>query len=352
MSGGIRVISIYADLLRKRGHEVVLVSLPRRRPGWREQLKSLVRLRKLPRAESQGSYLDNLDLRHRVIESHRPIIDDDLPDADVVIATWWETAAWVRDLSPSKGKKAYFVQDYGAHDGQPLDAVAATWRYGLHMFTISEWLRRLVLQHTGLVDLAVVPNSVDFELFNASARDKQDHPTVGFLHDLRTQKGTGDILQALKLVLKSLPDLRVVCFGPHVPAEALPPGSEFHRFADDKDLPRIYSKCDVWVFASSLEGFGLPILEAMACRTPVVATPAGAAPELLAAGGGRLIPHGDTRSMANAIIDVLRLDNADWRLLSTKAYQSVCGFTWNDATDMFERQLQVALNGRELSMLR
>lgn len=352
MSGGIRVVSIYADLLRKRGHAVVLVSLPRRRPRWRERLKALVRLRKISTAESRGSYLDKLDLDHRVIEDHRPIVDDDLPDADVVIATWWETAAWVRDLSPSKGKKAYFVQDYGAHDGQPLEAVAATWRYGLHMFTISEWLRGLVLENTDLDDLAVVPNSVDFTLFNASVRDKQIHPTVGFLHDLRSQKGTDAILQALQRVLKELPNLRIVCFGPHLPSEALPPGSEFHRYADDQDLPRIYSKCDVWVFASSLEGFGLPILEAMACRTPIVATPAGAAPELLASGGGRLIAHGDIPALANAIIDVLSLDNANWRALSREAYESVRGFTWDDATDMFERQLQLAADGSELSTTR
>lgn len=348
MSGGIRVISIYADMLRKRGHEVTLVSPPRRNPSLRDRVRSLIRQRKVPEFQPRISYLDTLGLDHRVIDCYRPIVDRDVPDADVVVATWWETASWVRDLSSSKGKKAYFVQDYGAHQGQPLEAVAATWRYGLHMFTISAWLRGLMLEQTGIDGISFIPNSVDFRRFYSPERDKQTHPTVGFLHDLRSQKGTNSILLALRNVQMELPDLRVISFGPHQPKDALPEGSEFYHFADDKDLPSIYSKCDLWLFASTLEGFGLPIVEAMACRTPVVATPAGAAPELLGRGGGRLIPHGDPAAMASAIMDILTLDNADWRLLSRKAFDSVQGFTWDDATDLFEHQLQLALVGRDL----
>ncbi|MBN8474446.1 glycosyltransferase family 4 protein [Sulfuritalea sp.] len=348
MSGGIRVISIYADLLRKRGHEVTLVSPPRRKPSIRDRIRALIRQRKFTGIQPRVSHLDSLGLDHRVIDRYRPIVDDDLPDADVVVATWWETASWVLNLSPSKGKKAYFVQDYGAHEGQPLDAVAATWRYGLHMFTISAWLRGLMLEHTGFDDISFIPNSVDFCRFNSPERDKQIRPTVGFLHDLRSQKGTTSILLALRSVHLRIPDLRVISFGPHLPLEALPEGSEFFHFADDHDLPSIYSRCDVWVFASTLEGFGLPIVEAMACRTPVVATPAGAAPQLLKSGGGRLIPHGDPAAMADAIVEILTLDSNDWRLLSRKAYDSVQGFTWEDATDMFEHQLQLALMGSDL----
>lgn len=349
MSGGIRVISIYAANLRKRGHEVTLVSLPRRKPSLRERVRSLIRRRRVTELQPSNSYIDGLGLDHRVIDRYRPIVDADLPDADVVIATWWETARWVRDLSPAKGKKAYFVQDYGAHDGQPLESVAETWRYGLHMFTISAWLRALMLEHTGFNDIPVISNSVDFSRFNSPERDKQELPTVGFLHDLRSQKGTDSILLALRMVQEEVPDLRIVSFGPHRPIEPLPKGSEFFHCADDKDLPLIYSKCDVWLFASTLEGFGLPIIEAMACRTPVVATPAGAAPELLSAGGGRLIPHGEPTAMAKATVGILKLDNADWKALSRNAYESVQVFTWDEATDMFEYQLRLAVdNGGHL----
>ena len=68
----------------------------------------------------------------------------------------------------------------------------------------------------------------------------------------------------------------------------LPRDTEFHLRPPQDRIRDIYSKCDAWLFGSRSEGFGLPILEAMACRTPVIGTPAGAAPELLGDGRGIL----------------------------------------------------------------
>ena len=60
----------------------------------------------------------------------------------------------------------------------------------------------------------------------------------------------------------------------------------------------------MWLFPSRSEGFGLPILEAMACRTPVIGTTTGAAPEILACGAGILVDIDDAKMMANAIIHI------------------------------------------------
>jgi len=57
---------------------------------------------------------------------------------------------------------------------------------------------------------------------------------------------------------------------------------------------------------SLYEGFGLPAAEAMACGTPVVASRAGALPEVLATGGGGiLVPPGDAEALAKAIASLL-----------------------------------------------
>ena len=54
--------------------------------------------------------------------------------------------------------------------------------------------------------------------------------------------------------------------------------------------------------------------------------------------------------MAGAIVDILSLDDADWRVMSLKAYDAVRGFTWEDATDLFERELQHAVDRKEESI--
>jgi glycosyltransferase involved in cell wall biosynthesis len=73
-----------------------------------------------------------------------------------------------------------------------------------------------------------------------------------------------------------------------------------------EDLVRTYNEAEVMVSPSLYEGFGLPAAEAMACGTPVVATTAGAFPEVIADGEtGVLVPPGDAPALAEAIQSLL-----------------------------------------------
>src|SRR6202008_5001925 len=123
MSGGIRVIAIYAKRLLDRGHRVNLVSVPRAATRKLHRIQDVL----LPRRQLK-SHFDGLGVDPRVLEKARPITDADVPDADGVIATWWETAEWVSALSPSKGRKCYFVQHHEIHPSQPTERVKATYR--------------------------------------------------------------------------------------------------------------------------------------------------------------------------------------------------------------------------------
>ena len=107
-----------------------------------------------------------------------------------------------------------------------------------------------------------------------------------------------------------------------------------------KDL---YSSCDAWLFGSLNEGFGLPILEAMACRTPVIGTPVGAAPELISEGNGILVKPEDPEDMARAIIQIVNMSNEQWKKMSDVAYKTATSYTWDDATDLFEEAIYTAI---------
>src|SRR4051812_44384686 len=208
LNGGIRVIAIYAERLKQRGHDVVVVTRPRPIASLKNKVKSLVKGEGWPiDPNTLPDHFDGVDVDLRTIESRRPIEDRDVPDADVVVATWWETAPWVNALSPRKGAKAYFVQDFGANDGQPMDKLAATWRYPMHRIVISNYIRDLVREQVGEVEMSYVPNSVDLEQFQSPPRGKQPTPVVGTIYSRSRFKGADIAIAACELAHKKLSDL-------------------------------------------------------------------------------------------------------------------------------------------------
>jgi glycosyltransferase involved in cell wall biosynthesis len=290
--------------------------------------------------------LDELPhIRHHRVPEARPFVDADFPDADVVVATWWETAEWIARLSPRKGKKAYFIQGHESTiDGMPAERVEATLDLPLHPITIAEFLVAHLRERHGRTDVSFVPNSVDLSRFDAPSRGKAERPTIACLYTGEARiKGFDLTMAALFEVKLRVPDLRVVCFGTQAPpAGFFPSFVEFHRDPPQAEIPRLYASADVYAHGSRVEGFGLPILEAMACRTPVVATPAGAAPELLREGRGRMISKLDASEMARALVDVLTMPEPEWRALSLRAYSHAHGYTLDDATARLEAALERA----------
>lgn len=344
LSGGIRVCAIYAQALMNRGHDVFVVSTPP--PPKNRSLKS--RVKRLLKGQGWTSqvgkepgHFDNLKVPHKVIEKWRPIVDADVPDADVVVATWWETAEWVNALAASKGRKAYFIQGDERFIHMPHDRVEATWKLPLFRITISQWLVDLGRNYYGVDQVECVPNGVDPKQFHAPVRGKQKTPRVGMLYSPSPVKGCDIAFEAFRIAERNVAQLQLVLFGQHKPTEEvpLPKGTEFHhRPAQDK-IKDIYASCDAWLFASRSDGFGLPILEAFACRTPVIAVPMGASPELLKPGGGLMVKPQDPIDMARAIERVCRLSNDDWKQMSEIAYQTAQRNTWERCCEMFEAAL-------------
>jgi glycosyltransferase involved in cell wall biosynthesis len=342
-SGGVRVVAMYAEALARFGHQTTVVYPAPAVPPLKRKVKSLLRGQGWPvQVASPPSHLDGRVIERRVIAPHRPIVSADLADADVVVATWWETAEWVARLDASKGAKVYFVQhDETVFSFQPVERVAATYRLGLHKITIARWLVDLMRDRYGDREVSLVPNAVDTSQFQSPPRGKQPKPTVGLLYGRQAFKGTDIVLRALALARQRLPELSVVAFGGEPPErpDAFPTGTSFTINPTQAEIPKLYARCDAWLFGSRSEGFGLPLLEAMACRTPIIATPAGAAPELVAAGGGLPVRHENPEDMCRAILELCAMPNEPWRALSARAHAIASSYSWDDAARQFERAL-------------
>jgi glycosyltransferase involved in cell wall biosynthesis len=93
-----------------------------------------------------------------------------------------------------------------------------------------------------------------------------------------------------------------------------------------RDLPALYSAAVAMVFPSLYEGFGLPVLEAMACGTPVVSSTGGSLPEL-AADAALYVEPSDEAAIADAIATVLR-DASVRGELRVRGMARARQFTW------------------------
>jgi len=135
---------------------------------------------------------------------------------------------------------------------------------------------------------------------NSEDRNKGARYLLEALHLLKTRRGSARPDLHLTLVDRPQEALELV---PRLVAEfGLEDRVTFSGRVSREELVRLYNRSELVVSPSLYEGFGLPAAEAMACGVPVVATTAGAFPEVIDDGvTGLLVPPGDPAALAEAI---------------------------------------------------
>ncbi|HEX5634178.1 MAG TPA: glycosyltransferase family 4 protein, partial [Gemmatimonadales bacterium] len=127
----------------------------------------------------------------------------------------------------------------------------------------------------------VIPHGVDDRFFRASG-EKSAAPSVLFVGTLDGRKRGRYLLDAFQRMVRAAHPEAVLDFvGP--PGPPLP-GVTYHTGIGDDALASLYRRAWVYASPSAYEGFGLPYLEAMACGTPVIASPNPGSREVLAEG--------------------------------------------------------------------
>ena len=106
----------------------------------------------------------------------------------------------------------------------------------------------------------------------------------------------------------------------------------FTDFVVDADLPYFHNASDLFVYPSSYEGFGLPILEAMSCQTPVITSNTSSIPEV-ANNSAILIDPFDKSALSEAMLRVLNSPSllAEY---GEKGYKNSLKFTWSNTAKL------------------
>ena len=230
--------------------------------------------------------------------------------------------------------------------------VKRTVQAAARILTPSEFSRRAILRHYKLDErkVVVVPNAVSssfrpVERESAAAVIEEKFgirgPFVLTVGDLQPRKNHLGLLHAFEETLRQHPHLphRLVFVGKEtwyskelhraVMRSNVAGRVHFTGFVEDPDLLHFYGACHLFVFPSFYEGFGLPILEAMACGRAVACSSATAMPEVANAAGILFDPY-SVPEMARAIADVL-LDNEMRVRLERLGTHRAAQFTWERA---------------------
>jgi glycosyltransferase involved in cell wall biosynthesis len=227
--------------------------------------------------------------------------------------------------------------------------VGQTVKRAARILTVSEFSRDAILRAYNIAPakIRVIPNAANPE-FRVIGRERAqkavserlhfDNPFIFSVGDLQPRKNQIGLIAAFSKLIAECPHLKhhlvltgkETWFTPKVIEAARSCGFasriHFTGFVSDPDLLELYNACDCFVFPSFYEGFGLPILEAMACGRAVACSNTSSMPEV-ADGAGLLFDPHQTGEITRALKDIL-LDSELRGRLERLGMQRAAGFTW------------------------
>lgn len=230
--------------------------------------------------------------------------------------------------------------------------VERTVKSASRVLTVSEFSKRSILKAYGLDDekVMVLPNGVSSS-FRPIARETAQRslqspfswrgPFILSVGDLQPRKNHVGLIHAFEQLVSAHPQIahhlvfvgKETWYAPIIRAAAkkskMADRIHFTGFVCDDELLRLYGACDLFVYPSFYEGFGLPIVEAMACGRAVACSNTSAMPEVADSAAILFDPHSE-REIVLALRDLLL--NPELRLrMERLGAQRAATFSWESA---------------------
>jgi len=231
---------------------------------------------------------------------------------------------------------------------QPMLRLVA--RRANHIFTVSEYSKRQIIEHLGVgaERISVVYNGIGAHIFPedrdvARANTNRDFgfsgPYILFVGNLKANKNVQGLLQAFAILQqRSKVSHRLLIVGDDATGRQSLMELTRELKLEDKvvrvphvghqRIRSLYSGADLTVLPSFEEGFGLPVVESMACGSPVACSRSASLPEIGGDAAEYFDPH-DPESIAAAIETVL-LSSDRWRELQKLGLRQACRFSRED----------------------
>ncbi len=323
--GSFGVMYMYANYLVRYGHDVWVV-YPVEKPSLTTPRSWLRVVREISIPLSHTSAWFPLDPR---VRKKRVFTRGQIPDRDVWVGML-PSPTVIRLLKTLNRPAVVFVQSFK----ETLRIKDFPWP----VIAVSRVLYERV-RDMGKKDVIYLPNGVDIQHFfpRVDVQDRPYHLCMGVVAKPAKDLDTG--LRVLSSVYSTKPGIRILLFGPHLrPPKAPFPFSYEHRIPFQK-MPDLYNSCKIFLSTSREEGFGLPVLEAMACGCAVVTTDSLGVRDMVIPGKNALLhPPGDAEGLTKSILQLLSSPER-MRSLALAGVRTARRFSWDRSARRLEEIL-------------
>lgn len=222
-----------------------------------------------------------------------------------------------------------------------LDAIKKVQQHIAVSLAAEEFVHRYFSE----VNITIIPNGVDTELFTPPQLDEDDIFTILFVGRMDPRKGAKYLFAALPFIEAAIKNFRIVVVGTgwmQKYYDAYIPLSLRHRvtftgYVSSEELPKYYQQADVYCSpATGNESFGIVLLEAMACGRPVVASDIeGYRSVVTDTVDGLLVPPKNPEALAQAII-LLANNPTQRKNMGQAGRKKAEKYSWKNVVDQLE----------------
>jgi glycosyltransferase involved in cell wall biosynthesis len=229
-----------------------------------------------------------------------------------------------------------------------------TFKRANHIITITEIEKNYIAQRFGVPKskMTAIPNGIDLETFRDLGYERDENSLL-FVGRLSPVKRLDLLFDALPLVKKTIPDIKLKIIGRDwgVKSKLIETAKELKisnniEFLGGMPFDKLiehYNRAKVFVLTSKYEAFGITIMEAIGCGTPVVVTSVGGVPEVV--GDSGILCKENAESVAKGILEVLT-NSEKYDDLKKKTQIRRKGFSWDDIAKRVKVVYEEILNSK------
>jgi glycosyltransferase involved in cell wall biosynthesis len=251
------------------------------------------------------------------------------------IATYHDV--WVGEWIKNIGMSGIF--------GELLERYVLSRKWDSFIAVSSYVKKKLLKEGVNEGRLKVVPNGIEIKEYERVKTEKYPEPTVCCISRLVEYKHVDDLIKALNIVRKEIPNIKckIVGTGPQegylrllVSKLGLQEHVEFLGFVKrHQDLVRVLKSSQVLCLPSTVEGFGIVLLEAMAARVPFVATEIEPLIEATEKIGGLFVEPRNFEDLARKLSFLLS-DEKLQKNLAKEGFKQALNYDWENIADRIE----------------